>query len=256
MKITFLGTGTSIGVPAIGCACAVCRSPDPRNKRRRSSLYVLAAGLHLVIDTPPDFREQALTFKVPRVDAILLTHSHADHIFGFDDVRRFNEVQQQVIPVYGSEATIADMNRFFPYVHQQPVAGLAYPRVDFRVVSGPFKIGAVNIEPLTVDHAGIPTFGFRLEAEGRGAGYFPDCHELDEAVAARLRGLEVMILDALRRRPHPTHFSLAESVAELARLGARQSFITHIGHDLDHARTQAEVPPGVTVPYDGLTVEL
>ena len=254
MKITFLGTGTSSGVPAIGCACAVCRSKDPRNKRRRASLYVQAAGQHVVIDTPPDFRDQVLTFSVCHVDAVLITHTHADHIFGFDDIRRFNEVQDAVIPVYGSPATIAAMNRFFPYVHQVAQPGLSYPRVDFKAVTTPFAVGPVRIEPLPVEHAGIETYGYRLEADGRTLGYVPDCHRLNAEVAQRLRGLDCLVLDGLRRKPHPTHFSLDQSVAELKRLGARRSFITHMTHDLDYETTRLALPPGIVIPYDGLEV--
>ena len=256
MKITFLGTGTSTGVPAIGCACTVCRSNDPRNKRRRSSIYVQAAGQHIIIDTPPDFRDQVLTFGVRRVDAVLITHAHADHIFGFDDIRRFNKIQDTVIPVYGSPATMAAMNRFFPYVHQVAQPGLSYPRVDFQAVTAPFAVGPVRIEPLPVEHAGIETYGYRLEADGRTLGYVPDCHRLGAAAAQRLRGLDCLILDGLRRKPHPTHFALAESVAELKRLGARRSFITHMTHDLDHETTAQSLPSGIEPPYDGLIVEV
>jgi len=256
MQITFLGTGTSSGVPAIGCACAVCRSNDPRNKRRRSSLYVQAAGRHIVIDTTPDFRDQVLTFGVGRVDAVLITHAHADHIFGFDDIRRFNEIQDAVIPVYGAPDTIAVMNRFFPYVHQAAQPGLSYPRVDFQAVTVPFAVGPVRVEPLLVEHAGIETCGYRLEADGRTLGYVPDCRLLSAAAARRLQGLNCLILDSLRRKPHPTHFSLDQSIAELQRLGARRAFITHMGHDLDYAATRQVLPPGIEIPYDGLIVEV
>jgi phosphoribosyl 1,2-cyclic phosphate phosphodiesterase len=256
MRFVFLGTGTSVGIPAIGCACPVCQSADPRDKRRRASLYLEAAGRHLVIDTPPDFREQVLTFKVPRVDALLLTHSHTDHIVGFDDIRRFNLVQNQVIPVYGSQATLDDLLRIFPYIKNIPPPGLAYPRVELLPVTGPFRMGDIAVEPLAVEHAGIPTYGYRLEAEGLVMAYVPDCHAMDEEVIRRLRGIDVMILDALRPEAHPTHFTLAESVAMLGRIGARRSFITHLGHQLGHAQAQQSIPPGLTVPYDGLAIEV
>lgn len=256
MKITFLGTGTSSGVPAIGCDCAVCRSNDPRNKRRRASIYVQAAGQNIIIDTPPDFRDQVLTFGVRRVDAVLITHAHADHVFGFDDIRRFNEIQDVIIPVYGSPDTIAVMNRFFPYVHQVAKPGLSYPRVDFQAVTAPFTVGVVRIEPLLVEHAGIETYGYRLEADGRALGYVPDCHCLSAVAAQRLRGLDCLILDGLRRKPHPTHLTIDQSLAELKRLGARRSFITHMTHDLDHATTCQVLPGGIEMPYDGLVVDL
>ena len=256
MKLIFLGTGTSIGIPAIGCSCAVCMSGDARNKRRRASLYVAAAGVHLIIDTPPDFRDQVLTFKVPRVDALLLTHSHTDHIVGFDDIRRFNIVQNQIIPVYGVAATLADLIRIFPYVKNLPPPGLAYPRVELRSITGPFQIGGLAVEPIPVDHANIPTIGYRLEAGGHVLAYVPDCHHMDDATIRRLQGVDVMILDALRPESHPTHFNYEESAAVLQRIGARQSFITHLGHQMGHAETQQALPPDITVPYDGLTIEL
>lgn len=255
MKLTFLGTGTSIGIPAIGCACPVCLSADPRDKRRRASLHVAAAGLHLVIDTPPDFREQVLTFKVPRVDALLLTHSHTDHLAGFDDIRRFNELQGGRIPVYGPRATLDDLLRMFPYVRNIPPPGLAYPRVALRPIARSARIGAIAVQAVPVAHADLPTVGYRLEANGRTAAYVPDCHAMADAAIRRLRGIDVMILDALRPGPHPTHFSLAESVAVLRRIGARRSFITHIGHQMSHAQAQRAMPAGMAVPYDGLTIE-
>lgn len=256
MKITFLGTGTSSGVPAIGCTCPVCRSKDPRNKRRRASIYIQAAGQHIIIDTPPDFRDQVLTFGVCRVDAVLITHAHADHVFGFDDIRRFNEIQHAVIPVYGAPATMAAMNRFFPYVHQTAPPGFSYPRVNFQEVAAPFAIGPVRVEPLPVEHAGIETYGYRLEADRRTLGYIPDCHSLSATVARRLHRLDCLILDALRHKPHPAHFTLDQSICELKRLETRRAFITHMTHDLEHAATAQTMPPGIEVPYDGMTIDL
>lgn len=276
MKITFLGTGTSIGVPAIGCDCPVCVSEDPHNKRRRASLFVETGGLRVIIDTPPDFREQMLAFGIKRLDAVLFTHSHVDHILGFDDIRRFNQVQKESIPVYGSAETLSDLSRIFPYIHQQEKPGLSYPRVNLNVVTGPFKIGGLNILPIPVRHADIPTYGYRIEAEGhhviptrvrardkrpparqRGAfAYIPDCQELDEKAFTCLEGLDLMILDTLRRSPHPTHFSLSQSLVVLKRINARQSCLTHIGHELDHCRTNAELPAGISLAHDGLEINL
>lgn len=256
MKIVFLGTGTSIGVPAIGCKCPVCRSANPRNRRRRASLYVVAAGRHIIIDTPPDFREQVLTFGVPRVDAVLFTHAHADHVFGFDDIRRFCDVQDQVIPVYAAPDTVRDLNRFFPYVHKRAQPGLSYPRVIFKECSAPFRVGPVRVTPLPVEHAGIATYGYRLAADGMSIGYVPDCHTMPAVTQTALRGLDLLVLDALKRTVHPTHFSLDESLALLRRLRPRRAFITHMGHDLDYAHIRRRLPPGVFIPHDGLTVRL
>ena len=254
MKLLFLGTGTSVGVPAIGCSCPVCLSTDLRNKRRRASLYLQAAGLHLVVDTPPDFREQMLTFHVPRIDALLFTHPHADHLCGFDDIRRFNEVQGASVPVYGSPETLKAIRRFFNYVNKEPQSGVSYPRVSFKPVTGPFEIGAIRITPLDVEHAQVRTFGYRFDADGRAVAYIPDCHILPDAALAALQGLDVMILDGLRPTPHPTHLTVANSVSLLQRIGAKQSFLAHMAHQIDHATIQATLPPGIDLPYDGLTI--
>lgn len=257
MKIIFLGTGTSVGVPAIGCDCPVCQSTDPRNKRRRAGLYLEAAGMHIVVDTPPDFREQAITFKIPRVDAVLFTHSHADHIFGFDDIRRFNTIQDCVIPAYGSASTLADMKRIFNYVHyeNEDIPGLYRPRIEFKEISGPFDLGGIHIDPLPVDHGPKPTLGFLFKAEGRTLGYVPDCHEMTDDIVGKLKGVDIMILDALRHKPHSTHLTVKDSIALLKRIGAGQSYIIHMCHDLDHEETQNGLPASIYVSYDGLTIE-
>ncbi|MCA1810344.1 MAG: MBL fold metallo-hydrolase, partial [Lentisphaerae bacterium] len=166
VKIVFMGTGTSVGVPAIGCRCRVCRSRDPRNRRRRAALYIEAGGRHLVIDTPPDFREQVLSCGVRRVDALLYTHAHSDHVCGLDDVRRFCEIQRQTIPVYAAATTLRALSRSFAYIHRTPRPGLSYPRVDFRPAARPFRIGRICVTPLPVEHAGIVTQGYRVAAGG------------------------------------------------------------------------------------------
>lgn len=256
MKATFLGTGTSVGIPVIGCDCGVCVSPDPRDRRRRASLYVQAADTHLLIDTSPDFREQALALQLKRVDGVLFTHSHADHIFGFDDIRRFNTIQGSVIPAYASAETMADLRRIFNYVRDyEPVEGVFRPRIEFREVHGPFEIGGIRVEPLPVLHADKATIGYRLSAAGKAVGYVPDCHEMPDETLRQLRGVDVMILDALRHRPHRTHLHLAESLRLLAAIGAGRSFVTHMCHDLGHEETQRAMPEGMAVPHDGLAVE-
>jgi phosphoribosyl 1,2-cyclic phosphate phosphodiesterase len=255
MRIRFLGTGTSVGIPTIGCDCEVCRSTDPHNRRRRTSLYLEAGGRHIVVDTPPDFREQALDFRIARVDAVLFTHSHADHVFGFDDIRRYNTIQDCVIPAYGCSDTVRDLQRIFDYVQLERVPGLYRPRIEFRVAEEPYKLGGVAVTPLSVEHGPKPTLGYLFECAGRSLGYFPDCHRMSDDVVARLRGIDVMVLDALRYNPHPTHLALEESVALLGRIGAGRSFLVHLCHDLDHNRVQDILPDGLAVSYDGLTVE-
>lgn len=256
MKVVFLGTGTSSGVPVIACDCPVCTSSDPRNKRRRTNLYVVAGGTHIIIDTPPDFREQALTFRIPRVNGVLITHSHADHIFGLDDIRRYNTIQRSAIPVYAGPATIRDLNRVFDYVRNPLLPeGTFRPNLDFTEVTGEFRIGSVAILPLVVVHGIAETLGFRLECEGRTLGYVPDCREMSEEIVGKLAGVDVMILDALRHRPHVTHLTVTESVETLRRIGARRSFLIHMCHDLDHEETQKSLPVSVEVSWDGLVVE-
>jgi len=255
MKVIFLGSGTSVGVPSIGCSCPVCTSKDPRNKRMRASICVEAAGKSLVVDTSPDFRTQVLAQGIARVDAVIFTHSHADHILGFDDIRRFNTIQNCIIPAYGSPHTIATMNRVFDYVHAEHVPGVFRPRVEFKEVVGPFDIGQAHIEPFSVTHGPTFTYGYRIEAGNRTLGYFPDCREMPESVIERLSGVDVMILDALRHKPHATHFSVEQSVAILKRIKAGQSFITHMCHDVDHAQTESTLPDSVRIAYDGLALE-
>ncbi len=256
MRITFLGTGTSVGIPTIGCDCSVCTSDDPRNRRRRASVYVESRGRQVVIDTPPDFREQALTFNIRHIDAVLFTHSHADHIFGFDDIRRFNSIQNQVIPAYASPSVVADLRRIFHYIGVDPVPGVFRPRIVYHEVGeAEFSVGDMRIQARPVVHGDLPTQGYVLRADGCSIGYFPDCYQMSDACVEALRGLDVMVLDGLRHRPHSTHLTVAESVALLQRIGAKRSYLTHLCHDLDHQTTQGELPENIFVAYDGLVLE-
>ena len=254
LQITFLGTGTSLGVPMIGCACEVCTSADPRNRRRRSSVYVTAGATSFVIDTTPDFREQALTYGLRQVDAVLFTHAHADHILGLDDIRRFNTLQSAVIPVYAVPETMAEVRRVFAYIGRPELPGLYRPQVDFRTVEAPFRVGDVDVTALPVAHGTEYTVGYHLQWRGHRIGYFPDCHRMPEATIRALDGVQVMVLDTLRYRPHPTHLCVAESVELLRTIGAPQSCLIHLCHDLDHAKLESELPPGIRVAYDGMVV--
>ena len=256
MELSFLGTGTSVGIPMIGCHCPVCQSKNPKNRRRRSCLYVKTDEVAFVVDTPPDFREQMLDAGIERLDAVLFTHAHADHLFGFDDVRRFNTLSGGVLPAYAIPETLESIHRIFNYIGQKPSPiGLYRPMINFIPVTGPFRIGDVRITPLRVEH-GIPTVGYLMESREGRVGYISDCHSLTDEVVEALKGVDVMALNALRYRPHPTHLSLEASLGYLERIGARRSYLIHLCHDMDHDKLASELPPGVFPSYDGLRVSL
>lgn len=257
MRATFLGTGTSCGVPIIGCDCAVCCSTDPRDRRLRTSLYVEVGEAGVLVDTPPDFRVQALTYSIPRVDAVLFTHAHADHIFGFDDIRRYNTLQGGVIPAYGHPEVLADLRRAFHYIDAGVQPGIYRAQIDYREVEGLFcPHDGLLVQPLPVVHGDRPVFGYCFEAGDKRLAYVPDCKVMQAETEALLHGVDVMVLDALRHRPHKTHMTLEESLACLARIGAKRSYLIHMCHELSHAELEAQLPAGVYVSYDGLQLEL
>jgi phosphoribosyl 1,2-cyclic phosphate phosphodiesterase len=253
LKITFLGTGTSHGVPMIGCDCAICRSTDPRDRRWRASVLIETdRGDRLLIDAGPDLRSQALAFDVRRVDAILFTHGHADHILGLDETRRFSSLQRQAMACYGDERTITDIRRTFGYVFDPKTEqGGGIPSIDTFTILGPFCAGGLEVQPVPVMHGERPIFGYRM---GRFA-YLTDCSRIPDASWPLLEGVEMLVLNALRYRPHPTHFSVNEAVDVARRIGPRQTYFTHICHDLAHAATCAALPDGIDLAYDGLMVE-
>jgi phosphoribosyl 1,2-cyclic phosphate phosphodiesterase len=211
----------------------------------------------VVVDTSLDFREQVLARRVPRIDAVLITHAHADHIFGLDDIRRFNTIQGSIIPVYGSAGTIADLQRIFTYVDVSlPEPGVFRPRLAFVEIAGGFTVGALRVEAVPVLHGRVDTYGYRLDWEGRAVGYVPDCKEMPDASVERFIGVDVMILDGLRHRSHPTHLTVEAALDLLRRIGAKHSYLTHICHDLEHEETQESLPPGVFLACDGLSLKL
>ena len=253
MRITFLGTGTSHGVPMIGCGCATCTSTDPRDRRLRPSIYVETAATRVLVDAGPDLRAQALRHGIARVDAILFTHGHADHILGMDDVRRFNAVMGAPMPCYGDAATLEDVRRMFSYVFDAATPkGGGLPQLDLHLIDGRFSVGDVDVLPVPLLHGRRPVLGFRF---GRFA-YLTDCNAIPDGSWPLLEGLHVLVLDALRLRPHPTHFSVDEAVETATRIGASRTFFTHMCHDLLHAATDPRLPAGMALAYDGLVLEL
>lgn len=254
MRVTFLGTGTSHGVPMIGCRCQVCTSTDPRDRRSRPSVLLsFPDGAHVLVDTATDLRTQALAHGLTRVDAVVYTHSHADHIFGFDEIRRFNVLSRRAMPVWGDARTIDDLRRTFAYAFSAPEqAGGGVPQVEARVVDGPFTTAGHDFTPVPVLHGARPILGYRV----KDFAYLTDCSVIPAESEPLLEGLDVLVLSALRHRPHPTHATLAQAVATAARLGARRTLFTHMCHDLGHEATSRELPAGMALAWDGLVVDV
>jgi len=252
VKVTFMGTGTSVGVPAIGCRCDVCRSSDPRNRRTRTSALLDFGDRRLLIDASIDLRHQALREDLDALDAVLITHGHADHVFGLDDLRMFNFRQQRPMPVYASAATLEDLRRTFWYVFAHTTAGSSRPQLTLHEVTGPFEVEGIKVLPFTIIHGAMPILGYRL---GRFA-YITDGSLVPEQTLPLLADLDVLVINALRRKPHPTHFHLQEALAEIERIRPRRAFLTHISHDFDHASLLGELPDGVRPAHDGLTLEV
>ncbi len=249
--ITVLGSGTSSGVPTIGCTCEVCTSPDPRDKRLRPSILIEYGGRTVIIDTTPDFRMQALRAGIRRLDAVLYTHAHADHILGLDDVRPFNFFQKETIPLYATEETFATIRRVFCYAFEESESSV--PRLDLRTLDGaPFDLFGVRFTPVRLEHGRGTVYGFRF---GRAA-YLTDHSGIPEESKAHLQGLDVLFLDALRHRPHKTHTTVEQAVALVEELQPRRAFFTHMCHDLLHERTEAALPPHIRLAYDGLEIDV
>jgi phosphoribosyl 1,2-cyclic phosphate phosphodiesterase len=254
VRVTFLGTGTSHGVPMIGCECEVCQSDDSRDKRLRSSIYVEGDdGVCVLVDTTTDLRTQALRARVKRLDAVLFTHGHADHVMGLDELRRFNMLTKRPVPVYGMRTTLDELRHTFAYAFDPNAPrGGGVPDLRLAPIEGACCIGRTEIVPVPVQHGRWPVLGFRF---GNFA-YLTDCNRIPESSFALLENLDVFVLDALRHKPHPTHFSLSEALVVARRVGARRTFFTHIAHELGHEQTCAGLPAGITLAYDGLSLDV
>lgn len=251
IRITVLGSGTSVGVPTIGCRCKVCLSDDPRDKRLRPSILIRFEGRMVLVDTTPDFRAQALRFGIDRLDAILLTHAHADHVLGLDDVRPFNYMQKEVIPLFGSPQTLCDVRRRFDYIFNGAASQSSRPKLECRGFdeSG-FELFGLPFLPVRVSHGDGVVWGFRFGP----AAYLTDHSDIPGESLKKLNDLDVLFLDGLRYKPHPTHSTIQRSLGYVERLKPRRTFLTHICHDLGHARAESLLPEHVRLAYDGLEI--
>ncbi len=253
LQITFLGTGTSSGIPMIGCECKVCRSRDPKDDRLRSSIMVSTSGTSLVVDTTPDFRYQMLRTNTRHVDAIVFTHPHKDHIAGLDDVRAFNFFSRKPMEIYANSLTEEALRRDFYYAFaEKRYPGV--PEINLNLITNePFMVGDISVLPIEVWHMKMPVLGFRFG----NFTYITDANRLDEEARERVRGSEVMVLNALRKEPHISHFSLSEAVELVQDLGVPRAYFTHISHQLGlHNDIDQELPEGISLAYDGLTIEV
>ncbi|NIM00662.1 MAG: MBL fold metallo-hydrolase [Acidobacteria bacterium] len=252
LRVTFLGTGTSTGVPVPTCVCPVCTSKDARDRRLRPSVRLQWDDASVLIDTSTDLRQQALTHGIERIDAVLYTHAHADHVLGLDELRLYNWRQKSAIPAFGSSRTLDAVRRTFWYVFDDEPGESTRPALDLRPVEAPFDLLGRTVTPIPVDHGRLPILGWRIG----GFAYLTDVSRIPEESYPLLADLDVLVLSALRTRPHPTHLSVDAAVAEARRVGARRTLFTHMSHEVGHAETQPRLPRGIELAYDGLTVEL
>jgi phosphoribosyl 1,2-cyclic phosphate phosphodiesterase len=256
VKLTFLGTGTSFGVPQIGCHCEVCRSPDPRDKRNRVGAAVETdGGAVVLIDTPPELRLQLIRADIDRVDAVLYTHGHADHTHGIDDLRAITARRNIHLPMYGAADTLADLARKFAYIFDddiRPLPGTTKPQGRAITIAAgeTVRIADVDVTAVAVPHGPVTVFAYRIGP----LAYVTDAKSLPDDAVALLRGARVLVLNALFRRPHPSHLSLSEALSAAEAVGAERTYLTHLTHDNFHADLEAELPPGVAPAYDGLTI--
>jgi phosphoribosyl 1,2-cyclic phosphate phosphodiesterase len=253
VTVTFLGTGTSQGVPVIGCECKVCRSLDFRDKRLRVSVHLQVQGKSIIIDSGPDFRQQVLRERIKHLDALLFTHEHKDHTSGLDDIRAYNFMQQTDMPLYGEERVLNQIKQEFSYIfsgHNYP----GIPRVNLYPISeNAFEVAGIRVQPIRVKHYKLPVLGFRIN----NFTYITDANYIGEEQLQKIAGSEVIVLNALRKEPHISHFSLAEAVNLLTELHPRKAYLTHISHLMGlHQQVDAELPAFVKLAYDGLKIEL
>jgi phosphoribosyl 1,2-cyclic phosphate phosphodiesterase len=257
VRLTLLGTGTSFGVPQIGCRCAACTSPDPRDRRTRTAALIETRTARLLIDTPPELRLQLVAAGVDRVDAVLFTHAHADHVHGIDDLRALSVRQATALPAYGSRDTVAELAVKFPYIFDPTFvvpAGTSKPELAPHILEpgAGVTIAGVDVLPLALPHGKQDVLGYRVGA----MAYLTDVKTIPDSAIESLRGLDVLVLSALLSRPHPLHLSISEAIAAAQRVGARRTFFTHLTHEFTHTALAAMLPPGITPAHDGLVIDL
>ncbi len=253
--MTFLGTGTSVGVPVIGCDCAVCTSEDSRNKRLRSSVVVRAGGTTLLVDSGPDLRMQALRENLREIDAVIYTHAHLDHVAGFDELRAFCWRKREPLPLHATVGCMTTLKEMYGWAFSPEKLIEGYVRPDARLIDGPFFYGDLKITPLPVEHAAVETIGFRFDFPGaRSLAYISDVKRIPAETMKLIAGVDVLVIDALRTADHPTHFTLAEALAAIEEAGAREAWLTHLTHEFDYDTLDAQLPAGVRAAWDGLRI--
>lgn len=265
MKILFLGSGTSSGVPMVACNCKVCQSTDTHDKRFRSSIYVDVGGLKILVDTSPDFRQQALRHGIERIDHLFITHAHVDHLFGLDDIRRINTIQKSVIPLHAAPETLGDIKRIFDYIFKPAIPGTYRPQLSLEGFSDTVTLPDTSGNPLKVTavdiiHGTIKTNGYIFDHDGSRFAYIPDCHEIPETSMAKLTNLDLLILDTLKRASHPTHLSLDAALKLIDEISPKRALLTHLGHDMMHTELVHELAlrgyTNVAPAFDGLEINL
>lgn len=252
LQITFLGTGTSHGVPVIACDCEVCQSDNPKNKRMRTSLYVKSKKYNLLIDTPPEMRLELIENNIKEVNSVLMTHAHADHIMGFDDIRALNWFQGKEMPVYGDQKTLNHIRKVFPYIFAEENTGGGIPQVVLKEVEAEFTFADLNIKAVPIYHGSNLILGYRIN----NFAYLTDCSSIPESSYKMLAGIEYAAIDSLRFKEHPTHMSVDQAVELVEKLNLKKGYLTHISHRLDHDKLIDYLPENVRPAYDGLKINI
>ena len=252
MKITFLGTGTSYGVPIVGCECRVCMSDNPKNSRMRSSIFVSDGEYNILIDTATELRIQCLKNNVKRLDAVLLTHAHADHVLGFDDLRHFNRKRKTNIPVYGSEETVNNVYRMFSYAFEEISSNGSKPKVTLIPIEGNLNLSGIEVIPVDVMHGQERVTAYRFDK----FAYVTDVSQIPQDSVEKLKGLDLLIIAALRNIPHEKHFSIEQAIKMVSTLKPKQALFTHIAHEVEHEETDKTLPVGIKLAYDGLSIDV